>query len=91
MKTRAIKFLLSAFAVIFAIAASAFTAIDEPMVDDNALMQGYYPTGNSQQPCDSEPVDCNTDGQYACTISGVTYYEFYNGTICHSELRKDNL
>ncbi|KAB7530306.1 hypothetical protein F8C76_02015 [Flagellimonas olearia] len=90
MKTRAFKFLLPALAVIFAIAASAFTAIDEPMADDNTLIQGYYPTGNSQQPCNSQQVDCNTNGDYVCTIDEVTYYEKYNGTICHTELRKNN-
>lgn len=90
MKTRAIKFFIPALAIVFAIAASAFTAIDKPMVGENASITGYYPNEDSQQPCDSKQVDCTIDGDNVCTISDVTYYRFNNGTSCQVELRKND-
>lgn len=91
MKRKAIKFFLPTMASMIAIVASAFTAIDEPMVDDNLTITGYYPSGNAQQPCNSKQVECDFEGQNVCTIEGVTYYAFYNGTLCQTELRKNNI
>jgi len=83
-----IKFVIPAMAIIFAIATSAFTAMDTSKVDDNMLITGYVPTGNPLDPCDDEQVDCAADGLFNCTISGVDYYQL-NGTSCDMILKRD--
>ena len=91
MKTRAIKFLIPAMAIVFAIAASAFTSIERPMDGEKLLMDGYLPNPNVTQPCDKvEDLDCQASGTYACTIDGDTYFRIKDGTSCHTEVRRNN-
>ncbi|MBO0322166.1 hypothetical protein J0X14_07655 [Muricauda sp. CAU 1633] len=91
MKTRAIKFLIPAMAIVFAIVASAFTAIDQPMNEDNAFIPGYVPNTNPSEPCNEVQVQCKANGEYSCTIGNDTYFRFKDGTSCHTELKRDYL
>jgi len=88
MKKRMIKLVIPALAIIFAIATSAFTAMDNSTVDDNMLITGYYQTGNPLDPCEDEQVDCSVQGRFDCTISGVDYFQL-NGTSCDIILKRN--
>ncbi|MDF0716985.1 DUF6520 family protein [Muricauda sp. 334s03] len=90
MKTKAIKFVIPALAVLFAIATSAFTALDNPNAAEKMAMNGYIPTGNFQNPCELiQDVDCNLTGSQLCTYGGAPVYEKIQGTSCVNQLRRD--
>ncbi|MBW8244070.1 hypothetical protein K1F50_14775 [Muricauda oceani] len=91
MKTRAIKFFIPALAIVFAIAASAFTAMDT-QADEFTLIDGYIETGDPQQPCELvEDVDCQLTGNQDCTYSVYPYpavYQFEGETMCTKQLSR---
>lgn len=71
--------------VVFAMTASAFTALDHSGADDNAI-QGYVFNDNPQLPCDEVQVDCSIMGTILCTHNGKQAYRLIAGTSCSSEL-----
>ena len=90
MKTKFFKFVIPAFAIVLAVAVSAFTVSDGSETDANTMITGYYPTGIPSEPCDNKLVDCNLNGSKVCTIDEVTYFRILDGTSCKLPLRKND-
>ncbi len=92
MKTRAIKFLIPALAIVFAIAASAFTALETPEPDGTTMITGYIPTGNPLQPCQDVQVDCEVGSTFDCTYdASIPVYQQIGATACQNRLSKPQL
>lgn len=85
MKTKAIKFFIPALAIVFAIATSAFTAMDDP-IGDKVEIQGYVFDDNPTQPCNEVEVDCALDGNSLCIEGTKQVYANMSGTTCSTEL-----
>lgn len=88
MKTKAIKFIMPALVIVFAIAASAFTAAPNETAEQSMITQGYVQI-DPQEPCEEvNDLDCSLTGAYLCTSGGNQVYRFENGTSCSVQLRK---
>lgn len=92
MKTRAFKFFIPALAIVFAIATSAFTALDIQSADEYTLINGYIATSNPQQPCELvENVDCQLEGEQDCTYGSFPSLQpVYENTMCIKQLSRTN-
>lgn len=84
MKTRAIKFLVPVVAIVFAIATSAFTALDTPKADEFKYIQ----TNDPQNPCDEVKVDCVPQGDEECVYDSQLVYDMDEITGCNLPLFK---
>ena len=86
MKTRAIKFLLPVMAIVFAVAASAFTVAHEGDRDENTFITGYIHTLDN--PCEEVEVDCLPQGQDQCEYNNSLVYDMDSETTCNDPLFK---
>ncbi|AEM71525.1 hypothetical protein Murru_2487 [Allomuricauda ruestringensis DSM 13258] len=82
---RKFKFLIPAFAIVFAVAASAFTMKDNAVLDENMILGEYYPDPN--EPCQPISVDdCSITGQNVCQFGLEDVYRA--GTSCTVQLKR---
>lgn len=85
MKKHAIKFLIPAFAIVFAVVASAFTVKDNDFLDGNNMISGeYYLDQNN--PCEPIQVECDLDNQKICKYGSEDVY--LAGTNCTFQLKR---
>lgn len=88
MKTKAVKFVMPALTIVFAIAASAFTAVELESADASMITQGYIQP-DPQESCEQvNNLDCSLAGTYLCTSDGFQVYRDENGTSCSFQLKK---
>lgn len=88
MKTKMIKFIIPVMAIVFAIATSAFTAVDAA-VDDAAITQGYVFDATQSPKCQEvNNLDCSLDGDYMCTYAGKQVYRIPGATVCNIPLKR---
>ena len=85
MKTKAFKFVIPTMAIIFALVASAFTAVDTSITGE-ANLQGYVFSEIPGQPCNEIEVDCTLEGAMLCREGGKQVYADMSGTSCSTEL-----
>lgn len=87
MKTKAIKFVIPALAIVFAIATSAFTSLNTTEDKDATTIIGYVHTPD---PCTQVRVDCSPTGEEQCESDGNYVYDMNNnGTACDVPLFKN--
>jgi len=88
MKTRMIKFITPVMAIVFAIVASAFTAVDTA-ADDAHITQGYVFDATQTPRCQEvNNLDCSLEGDYMCTYEGKQVYQLPGATICSIPLAR---
>ncbi|MHA7831832.1 MAG: DUF6520 family protein [Flagellimonas sp.] len=90
MKAKMIKFTIPAMAILFAIAASAFTVLEKSNTDANVPLDAYIQTGNPSAPCQEVQVDdCQLSGEMDCEYEiGVPAYRNDGDTVCSFQLSK---
>lgn len=85
-----LKMLIPILAIVFALAASAFTAKDSSFDNSGTLMQGYIQNDDPSQPCDQvNDLDCNPTSGDLCTYEGKQVYQIKSGTSCFNQLYKN--
>lgn len=88
MKTKMIKFIIPVMAIVFAIAASAFTAVDK-VADDAAISEGYVFDATQTPRCQEvNNLDCSLEGDYMCTYKEKPVYQLPGATICSIPLAR---
>lgn len=87
-----IKFTIPAMAILFAIAASAFTVLEESNTDENGFILASIKTGPPSAPCKQVQVnDCIEGGDMDCEYQlGVPAYRYEGPTVCYFRLSKTN-
>ncbi|MFD2101304.1 DUF6520 family protein [Flagellimonas iocasae] len=91
MKTKMIKFTIPAMAILFAIAASAFTVLEESNTDVSDPITAYIETGNPNDRCGDVEVECH-DGSAMDCVYGLENKPVFRddlGTHCSYVLSKN--
>jgi hypothetical protein len=89
MKTKAIKFVIPAMAIVFAIATSAFTSLNSSEAKDGTTIKGYIQT--TSNPCQDIQVDCQYQGTVQCEADNKPVYDWNSfETACDVPLYKIN-
>jgi hypothetical protein len=89
MKANFIKIVIPAFAIVLAVAVSSFTISDGSETDKNALITGYYPSGNPLDPCIKvENLNCKVQGDQLCTYGILPVFEKIQGSMCANRLSR---
>ena len=88
MKTNFFKIVIPAFAIVLAVAVSAFTSFENSTEVEGTLIQGYIPTGNPLEPCEKVKVDCVLQGNVECEYDSQLAYEMDDLTGCNIPLFK---
>ncbi|MHA7830181.1 MAG: DUF6520 family protein [Flagellimonas sp.] len=85
-----IKFTIPAMAILFAIAASAFTVLEESNTGVNDPLDAYIQTSDPNDPCEEVEVkDCQLQGEMDCYYEiGVPAYRNEGITVCSFQLSK---
>ncbi|HLT33907.1 MAG TPA: DUF6520 family protein [Aquaticitalea sp.] len=92
MKTKFFKIVIPAFAIVLAVAVSAFTSFENSTEVEGTLIQGYIPTGNPLEPCGEDVrVECSLIGNNDCTYESFPNLPVYDDTMCSNQLSKINL
>ena len=86
MKNNFFKIVVPAFAILVAIAVSAFTTLDNTNVKLNDIT-GYVMIPG--QPCDEVDVECSLEGEDLCESGSKQVFANLNNTSCENELFKN--
>jgi len=91
MKTKFFKFVIPAFAILLAVAVSAFTSLESLGEVKEIPITGYIVTTNPQRPCDDVKVDdCGIGGTFDCTYEIGSSQPVFDSTLCVQQLSKLN-
>jgi len=88
MKTKFFKFVIPAFAIVLAVAVSAFTTGEKPSVNKDGLIYGYVYESESN-PCNKELVNCTIEGDQTCIVRNMTVFKDKNETSCTNVLKRN--
>jgi len=89
MKANFIKIVVPAFAIVLAVAVSAFTVSHEGKTDGNTLIQGYIASGNQSDPCNEVLVNCQIEGDNSCEyMEDVPAFRIEGPTSCKFQLSR---
>jgi len=86
MKTKFFKFVIPAFAIVLAVAVSAFTVKDNSLLDENDMIMGNYYL-NANNPCAPISVpECDLESEKLCKYESQNV--FLAGTNCSIQLKR---
>ena len=93
MKTKFFKIVIPAFAIVLAVAVSAFTVVENPTTNEFNLIEGYIPSaGGSCEPISD--VECQLEGDKKCTygtMNPVPVFKEIDNTMCINQLSRIDL
>lgn len=90
MKAKFFKIVVPTFAILLAVAVSAFSVLDESNTGENVPIIAYIATGNTSAPCDEVQVECREVGAMDCVygMEKDPVYRDEGDTLCSFVLSK---